>query len=94
MHAKSVISSGNTGDISLDNVIAAEKLSIERSTGDVKFKGSDAAELFVKTDTGDVTGSLLTSKDIYYSNQYGDVVCPTQQPAADVRFAPIQEILK
>ena len=39
---KNVISRGNTGDISLDNVIAAEKFSIERSTGDVKFNSSDA----------------------------------------------------
>ena len=73
---KSVISSGNTGDISLDNVIAAEKLSIERSTGDVKFKGSDAAELFVKTDTGDVTGSLLTDKIFITQTNTGDVDVP------------------
>lgn len=73
---KSVISSGNTGDISLDNVIAAEKLSIERSTGDVKFKGSDAAELFVKTDTGDVTGSLLTDKIFNTQTNTGDVDVP------------------
>ena len=73
---KSVISSGNTGDISLDNVIAADKLSIERSTGDVKFKGSDAAELFVKTDTGDVTGSLLTDKIFITQTNTGDVDVP------------------
>lgn len=73
---KSVISSGNTGDISLDNVIAAEKLSIERSTGDVKLKGSDAAELFVKTDTGDVTGSLLTDKIFITQTNTGDVDVP------------------
>lgn len=59
---KSVISTGDTGDITLNNVIAAEKLSIKRSTGDVKFEGCDAEEIFVKTDTGDVEGTLLSEK--------------------------------
>lgn len=59
---KNLTSSGDTGDVSLTHVIAAEKLTIERSTGDVKFDRSDAAEIFVETDTGDVTGSLLTDK--------------------------------
>lgn len=51
-------------------------------------------ELFVKTDTGDVTGSLLTDKIFITQTNTGMSMCPTQQPAADVRFAPIQEILK
>ena len=59
---KSIISSGRTGDIYLNDVIATEKFSIERSTGDVKFDGSDASEIFVETSTGDVKGSLLTDK--------------------------------
>ncbi len=59
---QSVISSGSTGDILLKNVIATEKFSIERSTGDVKFDGSDAAEIFAETDTGNVTGTLLSAK--------------------------------
>lgn len=73
---KSVISSGSTGDISLENVIAAEKFSIERSTGDVKFVGSDADEIFVKTSTGDVTGSLLTDKVFNAQADTGDVDVP------------------
>jgi hypothetical protein len=36
---KNLTSTGSTGDISLKNVIAAEKISIERSTGDVTFEG-------------------------------------------------------
>lgn len=59
---KNVISNGTTGDISLDLVVAAEKFSINRSTGDVDFVSCDAAEIFVKTDTGDVEGSLLSEK--------------------------------
>lgn len=73
---KSVISSGSTGAISLNNVIAAEKFTIERSTGDVTFDGSDAAEILVKTDTGDVTGSLLTDKVFITQTDTGDVDVP------------------
>ncbi len=35
---KSVISSGTTGSISLSNIIATNRFSVERSTEDVEFK--------------------------------------------------------
>lgn len=73
---KSVISRGSTGDISLKRVIAAEKFSIERSTGDVKFESCDAAEISVKTDTGDVTGSLLSDKVFVANTDTGSVDVP------------------
>lgn len=73
---KSVTSSGSTGDIFLTNVIAAEKFSIKRSTGDVKFEGADAEAIFVKTDTGDVTGRLLTDKVFITQTDTGDVDVP------------------
>ena len=59
---KNLISKGSTGDISINSVIATEKISIKSSTGDIRFDDSDAAEIAVETDTGDVTGSLLTDK--------------------------------
>ena len=73
---KNIISTGTTGNISLVRVIAENKFSIERSTGNVKFDGSDAAEIFVKTDTGDVTGSLLTDKVFIAQTDTGDVDVP------------------
>lgn len=73
---KNVISNGNTGDISLKNVIAAEKVSIKRSTGNVQFDGTDAAEIFVETDTGDVRGSLLTDKVFIAQTDTGSVDVP------------------
>lgn len=73
---RNVISSGNTGGISLKNVIAAEKFSIERSTGDVRFDGSDAAEIFVKTDTGDVSGTLLSDKVFITETDTGSINVP------------------
>lgn len=73
---KSVISSGNTGDIYLNNVIATGKFSIERNAGNVKFDVCDAAEIYVKTDTGDVTGSLLTEKVFITQTDMGNVDVP------------------
>ena len=73
---KSFISDGSTGDFSLKNVIATEKFSIERSTGDVKFDDCDATEIWVKTDTGDVTGNLLSEKIFITQTSTGDVLVP------------------
>jgi DUF4097 and DUF4098 domain-containing protein YvlB len=73
---KSFISDGSTGDISLKNVIATEKFSIERSTGDVKFDACDATEIWVETDTGDVTGKLLSEKIFITETSTGDVNVP------------------
>lgn len=73
---KSVISSGKTGGICLKNVIASEKFSIERSSGDVEFDRSDAAEIYVKTKTGDVKGGLLSEKIFIAQTRTGSVSVP------------------
>ena len=73
---KNVVSNGDTGTISLKNVIAAEKFSIERGTGAVKFDGCDAAEIFIETDTGDVRGSLLADKIFVIQTDTGNVDVP------------------
>ena len=69
-------SSGSTGDIRLKNVLAAEEIHIERSTGDVAFEDADAAELFVETDTGDVSGSLCSEKMFLTESNTGDIRVP------------------
>lgn len=69
-------STGSTGNVHLDHVTAAQKLSIERSTGNVKFDGCDAAEIFVETDTGNVTGSLLTEKIFFTHTDTGRIDVP------------------
>ena len=73
---KSVISNGSTGDILLNDVIATEKFSIERSTGDVTFTGCDCAEIYVKTDTGDVNGTLLSDKVFITETDTGSINVP------------------
>ena len=76
IQCKNFTSSGSTGGISLDNVIAIEKLSIKRSTGNVTFDSSDAGEIYIKTDTGDVTGSLLTDKVFIAQTDTGKINVP------------------
>jgi len=62
IECKNLISNGNTGEFFLKNVIVSEKMSIERSTGDIEIDGCDACEIWIKTDTGDVNGTLLSDK--------------------------------
>lgn len=73
---KGVISSGSTGDIILKNVIASESFWVERSTGSVTFEGSDAAEIYVKTTTGSVKGTLLSEKIFITETSTGSVNVP------------------
>ena len=73
---QNIISGGNTGDITLTNVIAAELFSVKRSTGDVTLDGCDAAEVFITTDTGDVMGSFVTDKVFITQTNTGDVDVP------------------
>ena len=60
----------------MENVIAEEKFKIETDSGNVKFKDSDASDIFVKTDTGNVTGNLLTDKVIFSESKTGDIDVP------------------
>ena len=73
---KSLFSVGSTGDLTLTNVIANGIFSIERDTGDIKFTDCDAAEIFIKTTTGDVEGSLLSSKIFFATTDTGKVRVP------------------
>ena len=69
-------SDGSTGDIKLKNVIASGAFDIERSSGDVTFDQSDAASITVKTDTGDVEGTLCSDKIFVFKTNTGEVDLP------------------
>lgn len=73
---RSLTSRGTTGDLELCRVIATERFSIERNTGDVEFDRCDAAEIYVKTSTGDVEGTLLSDKVFFAQSDTGDVDVP------------------
>lgn len=76
LRCKNLVSDGSTGDISLKSVIAEERFVITRTTGDVAFSYSDAAEIFVQTDTGDVTGTVCSDKVFLTETNTGDVDVP------------------
>lgn len=69
-------SSGSTGNITLANVICSEKMNIKRSTGDVRLNGSDASEIIIETDTGDVSGTLLSDKVFITKSDTGEIDVP------------------
>lgn len=73
---KKLTSNGDTGKIVLDDVIVAETMSINRNTGHVTFDGADAAEIFVKTSTGHVKGTLLSEKVFITQTDTGRVDVP------------------
>lgn len=70
------VSDGDTGRLSMKNVVAMETISIERDTGDVLFDKCDAAELYIETDTGYVKGSLLSEKNFFAQSDTGRVDVP------------------
>ena len=67
---------GSTGDVVLENVIAKEKLSVKTGTGDVIFEDCDADEIYVKTTTGHVKGTLLSAKVFLADTSTGKVDVP------------------
>ena len=76
VNCKNLISDGSTGDITLTSVIAIEKMNITRSTGDVRLEASDATEISITTDTGSVTGRLLSEKIIFAMSDTGRIDVP------------------
>lgn len=76
VRCKNLTSDGNTGGINLNDVIVAESLSVVRSTGSIKFENCDANEIFVKTSTGDVRGTLLSEKIFIAQTKTGKLDVP------------------
>ena len=73
---KKFLSQGSSGEVTLRCVTAEEKISIERSTGDVDLESSDANEIYVKTSTGDISGSLRSEKIFFAESSTGEVSVP------------------
>ena len=69
-------STGDTGKIHLTDVVANGKFSIKRDTGDVTIEACDAAEVYIKTSTGDVKGTFLTNKVISAETSTGRLDYP------------------
>ncbi|MBQ8087720.1 MAG: DUF4097 family beta strand repeat protein [Clostridia bacterium] len=69
-------STGSTGSLYLTNVIASKEYHIRRATGNVRLDGCDAENIFIETDTGDVTGTLLTDKIFLPQTDTGRIDVP------------------
>lgn len=73
---RNFITNGSTGKVHMTDVIAAEQFSIARSTGNITMEKCDAAVVFAKTTTGDITGTLLTDKVFFAETNTGKVDVP------------------
>lgn len=73
---RNFISNGDTGMLAMTNVVASGEFNLQRDTGDIKFDGCDAETIYMETDTGDVTGSLLTEKVFITDSDTGRVDVP------------------
>ena len=69
-------STGTSGSIEMNNLIASGSMSIERNTGGVSFDRCDAKSIKVHTSTGDVTGSLISDKSFFTKSSTGNVIVP------------------
>ncbi len=76
IRCQNLTTSGDTGKVVLKNLIATRKISIVRTTGDVRLEGSDAGEILIETSTGKVSGSLLSSKVFIVKTSTGDIDVP------------------
>ena len=65
-----------TGDVELKDVVAENYLQVFTDTGDVSIERSDAGNVNIETDSGDVDGHFLTPKRISAFSETGDVNVP------------------
>ncbi len=90
----------DTGNIKIENVIAQGGFSVESDTGDVKFERCDAGSMMMKTNTGDITGTLLSEKIFFAESTLGDVdvpktvsggTCELTSDTGDIRISLLNE---
>ena len=76
VQCSSFSSIGNTGDLFMENVVAAGDFSLRRTTGNVEFTRCDAANICIKTSTGWVKGDLKSAKVFITRSDTGSVDVP------------------
>ncbi|MBP3592286.1 MAG: DUF4097 family beta strand repeat protein [Clostridia bacterium] len=76
VRCEDLISEASTGSLRMTNVIASEKFTLERDTGEIHFDRCDASEIFAETDTGSVKGTLLTDKIFITKTDTGTINVP------------------
>ncbi len=84
--AQKIIVDTDTGDVELQNCVAAQAIFIETSTGDVELSGSVVAPTVnVETDTGDVSTDecVLEAESVTFTTDTGDVEITLAGAASD-----------
>ena len=76
INCKNLTLEGSTGKTELDFVIANEALRVNRTTGDIMLYCCDGDGIFMKTTTGNVTGTLRSSMVISAHSTTGRVDVP------------------
>lgn len=74
--SKKVSVQSTSGDIDFKDVVSQEEIHIESVSGDVELYQCDAESLWIKTSSGNVSGSLLTEKIFFADTSSGDVDVP------------------
>ncbi len=67
----------STGDVEIDSLISNKSITVKSTTGDVEFERIDAPDIFIKTSTGDVEGSIKTGKIFNAKSNTGKVRVPS-----------------
>ena len=65
-----------TGKNNLENVIIKEKLHITTNTGKISLDKCDAGEIYIKSNTGNVYGNILTDKAFVIKCKTGKINIP------------------
>lgn len=74
-----LICKATTGDIELSSVVTKQDMKLELSTGDVELDEVDAANIYVKSKTGDVKGTILSGKVFKIKTSTGKVIVPDDE---------------
>lgn len=76
INCKNIEIESGTGKANLGSVVAESNMNISVGTCDVNLDACDAAEINIKTTTGDVKGTLLTSKIFVANARTGKIHVP------------------
>lgn len=73
---KNLTTVSDTGRQTMENVVASGDVRMVSDTGDIRLADFDGATISITTDTGDVTGTILTEKIFFAETDTGRVKVP------------------
>ena len=72
----SIVIKTTTGDVVLQDVVVSDDMNIRCNTGDVRLEDCDASAINIKTNSGDVSGTLLSAKTFITDTSTGNIEVP------------------